>query len=88
MYTAGDWGGEKIFFKRANFFNIPPRHTEYFDIPPLDQTKKMAPTPPQPLLTRKVTYGQYDEKVQRLMFKIEHLKQKVTKCSQILVFLV
>ena len=47
MYTAaggrgegGFAGGKEIFFKGENLFHIPSYHTEYFDIPPLDQMKK------------------------------------------------
>ena len=38
MYTAGV-GAEDIF-KGAKFVNIPPHHTDFLDISPLDQMKK------------------------------------------------
>ena len=49
-------------------------HHESKDIPPLDQKKVIIPPPPPayPVLLRKVKYGQYDEIVQRLIFKIEN----------------
>ena len=49
----------------------PPPHTHFLTPPPpLDQNKKFPP-PSYSVLTRKVKYGQYDEMVWTLMFKIE-----------------
>ena len=49
----------------------------FLTTPSLDQKKKLQPPrplPPLPLpvLTRKVKYRQYDEMVERWMFKIEN----------------
>ena len=59
-------GGPRIFFKGAKVFHIPPppRHTESFDILPLEQKKKLQ-SPLPPVLMMKVKYGLYDEMVQR-----------------------
>ena len=50
----------------------------FLTTPSLDQKKKLQPPPPPflhsplPVLTRKVKYRQYDEMVERWMFKIEN----------------
>ena len=49
MYTAG--GEQRIFFKGANFFNIPPHHTEFFDSPaswPEDSPFRLKISSPSP----------------------------------------
>ena len=67
MYTArgGEGGGQRIYFKGAKFFQIPPHHKEFLTTPP-------PPPPHHPVLTRKVKYRQYDEMVEILIFKIEN----------------
>ena len=73
---GGRKGGQRIYFKRAKFFQIPPHHKEFLTTLPLDQKKKRQPLPPplphHPVLTRKVKYRQYDEMVKILIFKIEN----------------
>ena len=57
ILQGGEGRGE--FFKGQNF-SISPTSYRIFG------------QSPHPVLTRKVKYGQYDEMVQRLMFKIEN----------------
>ena len=37
---GGGGGGRGYFLKGQNFFHIPSLHTEFSDIPPLDQKKR------------------------------------------------
>jgi len=69
VHWRGDGGGGRGYFlKRQNISISPRHHTEFFDIPSLTKRKNDTPS----LSFRKVKYGQYDEMVQRLMFKIEN----------------
>ena len=75
MYTAERGGGEgqNIFLKGAKFVNIPPPHIiqSFFTTPLLTEIKIDIP-PLHLVLKRTVKYGQYDEMVKRLKFKIEN----------------
>ena len=69
--AGGGWG-KRICFKVAKFFNVPP-HTNFLTTPPPPPLLTRIKNYPlsYSVLTRKVKYGQYDEMVWRLMFKIE-----------------
>ena len=68
-------GGAKDIFFKGKILEDAPTSYRIFDNPPLEQKKKYNHRPPplpHVVLTRKVKYRQYDEMVERWMFKIEN----------------